>query len=147
MTSCPAEERDLAPSDPSTAPRLVLSPLDKAAAVAFAGDGDLADLIEDARQLAEALAGDDGDQARVRLLARATSAARTQQRVLEVLLGARLAKRDAEGVELINRTLDGVSRRLVALVKQLSVESALSKRPTVYVAHAEEGNLAGRRGP
>jgi hypothetical protein len=142
MSSSPAEERDLAVAEPANpAPRLALSALDQAALLAFGGSADVAEMCEDARLLAAALAGDDGDQARVRLLARATSAARTQQRVLEVVLGDRLAKRDAEGVELVNKTLDAVSRRLVALVKQLAMESSLRKRPTVVIGHADEVNL------
>jgi hypothetical protein len=140
----PAEERHLAPVG---VPRLALSLLDQAAVSAFVtGDpGEVAALVEDARQLAEALAGDDGDAARVRLLARAASAARTQQRVLEVMLGDRLAKRDAQGVELVTRALDGVTKRLTALMKQLSAESAVAKRPAVFIGHADEVNLRDGR--
>jgi hypothetical protein len=147
MSTYPAEERDLAPSQPASPSRLGLTPLDQAAVITFAGGSGTSDLVEDARQLAEALAGPDGDAARVRLLARATAAARTQERVLEILLGEQVAKRDVEGVELINRTLDGVSRRLVALVKQLAVESSLRKRPTVFINHADEVTLNDRSEP
>lgn len=151
MSTSPAEQRQLAQTETSaaSAPRLGLSLLDQAALTAFmSGDpGEIGELVEDARLLAEALAGDDGDQARIRLLARATSAARTQGRVLEVMLGDRLAKRDAQGVELVSKVLDGVTRRLTSLLRQLSVESALKKRPAVYVAHANEVNFSDGREP
>jgi hypothetical protein len=139
-----AEERHLAPVG---VPRLALSLLDQAAVSAFVtGDpGEVAALVEDARQLAEALAGEGGDGARVRLLARAASAARTQQRVLEVMLGDRLAKRDVQGVELVTKALEGVTKRLTAVLKQLSAESALAKRPAVYIGHADEVNLRDGR--
>jgi hypothetical protein len=149
MAPNPAGNRDLALEQQAEAPapQLALSSLDQAAVAAFMGgdSGEVAELVEDARKMAAALAGDDGDGARVRLLSRATAEARTQQRVLEVVLGDRLAKRDVQGVELVNKTLDGVTKRLTALLKQLAMESALAKRPSVYVAHADEVNLRDRR--
>ncbi|WP_242370677.1 hypothetical protein [Anaeromyxobacter sp. SG26] len=125
-------------------PRLGLSRLDQAAVAAFTS-GDTGEIVEDTRQLADALAGPDGDPARVRLMARAVAAARTQQRVLEALLGDRLAKRDREGVELVTAVLDGVSRRLAMFTKHLAAESALRRRPTVVIGRADTVSIGGGR--
>jgi hypothetical protein len=146
VSTSPAEERDLAPSPPRSPQRVGLTPLDRAAAVAFAGGSGISALVDEAQRLAEDLAGPDGDRARVQLLARATSATRIQQQVLEVMIGDRLAKRDLQGVELVDRVLEGVSRRLGALLRQLAAESALAKRPSVLV-HATEVTINDRDEP
>ena len=124
--------------------RLGLSRLDQAAVAAFTA-GDTGEIVEDARQLAAALAGPDGDPARVRLMARAVAAARTQQRVLEALLGDRLAKRDREGVELVTTVLEGVSRRLAMFTRHLAAESALRRRPTVVIGRADTVSIGDGR--
>jgi len=154
LTCIPAEDRSLSighepagPIEPATPPRVGLSTYDEAAVTAFVG-GDsvaVADLVEDVRKLADALAGDDGDAARVRLLARAAAAARAQQRALEALLGRCLAQRDYEGVEAVSRVLDGVSRRLALSLKHLAVESQLRRRPAVFIRHANSVNFGEER--
>lgn len=136
-----ADSEVLAGSSP--APRLGLTPWDQKAITAFVkGDSQaLADFVEDARLLAEGLAGDDGDSSRARMAARAVASGRAQQRVLEALLADRLAARDEAGVALVSKVLDGVTRRLSVWMKHLQVEAALRRRPVVLINHAEKVNV------
>lgn len=123
--------------------RLGLSRFDRAPLKAFVGGDpdEVAEFIEDARLLAEALAGDQGDEARVRLTSRCVAAARAQQRILEALLGERLAERDEAGVELVSKVLDGATKRLGMFLKNLATEAALGRRPTVLIREVEPLNL------
>lgn len=136
--------------EPAAAPppltrTLGLSAHDRAAITGFVtGDpAEIERLVEDTRQLAEALAGPAGDGARVRLLARTAAACRSQLRVLEGLLAQRVAARDFEAVAALSRALDGVAKRMVMAVKQLGVESSLRHRPTVMIGHADRVDFAG----
>lgn len=150
MSTNTTENRDLAPvhelARPSARTRVGLSALDRAATTAFAS-GDARELVEEARALAEALCGTDADAARTRMLARAMAACRTQQRVLEVILGERVAKRDEEGALLVSKVLDGVVRRLATLSKAAASEAALRQRPSVFVGRADVVNVAGAGDP
>lgn len=150
MSTNTAEERDGArlaelPTTPIRA-RVGLTELDKAAVSAFAS-GDVRELVEEARALAESLAGVDADAARTRMLARAMAACRTQQRVLEVILGQRVAKRDESGALLVSKVLDGVVRRLATLSKAAASEAALRQRPAVFVGRADVVNVSGTGEP
>jgi hypothetical protein len=109
-------------------PRLGLSRWD-AAPIAALVTGDVGELVEDARRLAESLVAD-GSAGRVRILARCVGAARAQQRVLEQLLARTLQQRDQEGFALVDRALRGAERRLVAFTKMLAEEES-RRRPTV----------------
>jgi hypothetical protein len=148
-TTSPAEHRHLtvapAPSPPCPTRALGLSEYDRSAITAFVtGEpGEINKLIADTRQLAEALAGPDGDGARVRLLSRHAAACRTQLRILEELLAQRMAARDFESVAALNRTLDGVAKRMVMAVKLLGVESALRRRPMVTLTRTESVTFSG----
>lgn len=127
------------PANASYPEQLGLSRYDATAVTAFVkGDRDeIAALIEDTRLVAQGLASEGGDAARVRMAAREAAAARSQARVLQALLGERLAARDTVGVELISKALDGTTRRLALMLKHLAMESALRRRPTVVVGHAD----------
>jgi hypothetical protein len=149
LRSPPAVDRTLAvtpgPPTPIAQRALGLSEYDRSSITAFVtGDPDeISKLVEDARQLAEALAGPTGDGARVRLLARTAAACRSQLRLLERLLAQRVSARDFEAVTLLNRTLDSVARRMVMAVRQLAVESSLRQRPSVLIGHADRVEFAG----
>lgn len=130
------------------APRaLGFSEYDRSAITAFvSGDREeIAKLVEDARQLADALAGPAGDGARVRLLARMAAACRAQLRILEDLLAQRVAARDFEAVAVLNKTLDGVAKRMVMAVRQLGVESSLRQRPSVVISAENVGFIGSSR--
>lgn len=144
MEGCALAVAPVVPALASTR-ALGLSEYDRAAITGFVhGDAcAIAKLVEDTRQLAEALAGPGGDGARVRLLARTAAACRTQLRVLEGLLAQRMAARDFDVVIVLNRALDGVTKRMVMTVKQLGVESSLRQRPSVVIRHADRVNFAG----
>ena len=101
-------------------------------------------LIEDARQLAEALAGRDGQASRQRLLSRAAAAARAQERVLSELLARTLAARDYAAVNILTRALEATTRRLVVLLKQLAVEDALRSRPSITITNVNNVAVAAR---
>jgi hypothetical protein len=151
MGSHSAEHRSLSVAPlhpvPAVSSALGLSKYDRSAITAFvSGDADEIDrFVEDTRQLAQALAGlgPDGDGARVRLLARTAAACRSQLRVLEGLLAQRVAARDFDAVAALNRTLDGVTRRMVMALKTLAVESSLRQRPSVLIGHADRVDFAG----
>lgn len=133
----------LAQSDDAyAAPRLGLSSLDKLSLEALVA-GDVAGVAELARGLAEALAGPDQDQVRLRTLARAIAIARTQQSLLEAMLIERLAKRDAGGVELVDRVLRGLVGRLVKLTDAHRLESSQQRRVAVHVGHADHVTVEG----
>ncbi|MBI5543800.1 MAG: hypothetical protein HY901_07940 [Deltaproteobacteria bacterium] len=148
-TSPSAEDRCLTvsptPAPPMPTRALGLTPFDQAAIIGFvSGDqATIQGLVEDTRQLAEALAGPAGDGARVRLLARTAAACRSQLRVLEGLLAQRVAARDFEAVAALSRALDGVAKRMVMAVRQLGVESSLRQRPSVVIGHADRVDFAG----
>lgn len=133
------------PPPTATPHALGLSRFDRAAITGFVSgdDVEIQRIVEDTRQLADALAGPAGDGARVRLLARTAAACRTQLRVLEGLLAQRLAARDFEAVAVLNRTLEGTVKRMVLAVKQLGVESSLRQRPSVVIKHAENVGFVG----
>lgn len=116
-------------------PRLGLSWLDQLAVGAFT-TGDTRELIEHARGLAESLAGPDRDGSRLRLLSRAVAEARVHEQVLIALLADRLAKRDP-GVDLVERVLRGVTKRLALLSEQHRVECSGGRRTVVMVGHAD----------
>jgi hypothetical protein len=103
--------------------------------------GDVGELVEDARRLAEALVAD-GSAGRVRMLARCAAAARAQQRVLEQLLARTLLQRDEEGFALVERALRGAERRLVAFTRLLGEEDS-RRRPTVVIRQAGQVNVSG----
>jgi len=135
----------LAIPDPDPPRQLGFSNFDNAAVTAFAkGDATaVAQLIEATRSLAEALAGPEGDTVRVRMLARIVSTARTQQRLLEALLGERLAQRDFEAVDAIEKVLDGLAKRLSMMTKHLRAESEMRRRPVVLINNAEKVSIGG----
>ena len=150
MQTSIAEERSQAPHDPEIrepAPRtLALSVYDRNTIAAWVrGDPDaVAALLEDARLLAESLAGPDGAGGRRRLLSRSAATARAQERVLAELLARTVAARDFEGAKIINRVLETTTRRLVLLIKELAVEEALRSRPSILIAHANNVAVAAR---
>lgn len=148
LSSRPAEDRPrvaLAHRSSGEPHTLGLSDFDVSAITGFvSGDpAEIRRLVEDARLLAEGLAGPAGDGVRVRLLARTAAACRTQLRLLEVLLAQRVGARDFEAVAVLNRTLDSVAKRMVMVVKQLGVESSLRHRPSVVIKHAENVGFVG----
>ncbi len=122
-------------------PRLTLTSLDQLALRRLVST-DPTEVVEFARSLAEALSGPDGDAVRLRMLARAIAVARAQQALLEAMLMERLAKRDPD-VALIEKAVTGVASRLVKLVEAHRLESAMGRRPTVVVAHADTVNVEG----
>ncbi len=140
----PAEKRALAevhrlevPLERPAPARMGLTEFDKAPLSMYADPCDIHALVEDVRLLAEGLASEDGDAARVRLLSRALASARAQERILETIQAQALAQRDEVGFRMATRALKTATQRLAMLAKQLSVESALGRRPTVLIGHAD----------
>jgi hypothetical protein len=142
-----ADVHDMVPRPEAGPPRLGLTAHDAQEVTAYVrGDpGQLSELVEDARALADGLASFDGDNVRVRLLARIVAAARTQQRVLDQLLAQTLAQRDEVGHRLVAQSLNGVQRRLEGALKQLAVESALRQRPSINIRHADTVSISDGR--
>jgi hypothetical protein len=126
------------------AQRLGLSPYDELAATALVmGDGK-AELVEHVRQRADALAGPDRDSVRLRVIARALSIAAESMNLLQSLLGARLAKGDLKGVELMEKTLARVEKRLDLLLTQHREESHQGQKPlSVHVGHVDALTVRG----
>ncbi len=128
--------------DRDVRPRIGLSSVDRLGLERLV-TGDVSAVTEVARGLADALAGPDRDQVRLRTLARAISVARTEQSLLDGMLMERLAKRDIEGVELVTKVLHGVSGRLMKLIDAHRLESAQQRRVAVVVGHADHVNIEG----
>jgi hypothetical protein len=139
MSPSSTEDRSLVPATPLPAPpasrALGFTSFDRAAIAAYVkGDPEaVAALLNDARELASALSGSDGAGSRRRLLSRAAAAERTVQRLISELLAQRLAARDYPAVTALTKVLDGGTRRLVLVLKQLAVEESLRSRASVIV--------------
>jgi len=117
-------------------PRLGLSWLDRFAATSLVS-GQTTGLEAWAVDEARALAGTDRSGARLRLLSRSLAITTAQVRTLEALLGQALARRDARGVDLVNRSLSAATRRLCRLAAEHRAETMLQQRPAVVaVGHA-----------
>jgi hypothetical protein len=120
-------------------PQLGFSRFDAKEVVAFTkGDPDaVAEYVDDARELAGALASERGDEARTELVAKMLAGTRAQQRALDVLLGQTLSQRDEAGFRLVDRALFRVNQRMEVLLRALALESSLKRRPMVFVGHAD----------
>jgi len=118
-------------------PRLGLSWLDELATTAFVS-GETSQLVSLVRDSAEALAGPDRNEARMRLLARSIAVTRAHESALEQLLGERLAARDERGTNLVNKVLTATTRRLAALLAEHRMACAVEPHRTmVAVGHAD----------
>lgn len=132
-------------ADETPAPqRVALSWVDQLALEQLVA-GDASGVIELAQGLAEALAGPSHDAVRLRTLSRAIAVARNQQALLEGMLMQRLAKRDVDGVELINKVLGGIVARLVKMTEAHRLEGDQQRRVAVTVTHADQVNVEGFR--
>jgi hypothetical protein len=125
-------ETAAAPADVPARRSLGLSWLDRLPLAALVSD-DPSNLLEEVRASAEALAGEDPDAARLRMLSRLLAGARAQVQLLEALLAERVAKRDLGGVEIINKALAGASKRLALWLAEHRASSASGRRAAVVV--------------
>lgn len=131
------------PDDPQVTPsRLGLSWLDRLSLERMV-KGDATNVVEHVRSLAEALAGPEGNQVRLRTLARTIAVTRAEQGLLEAMIMERLAERDIQGVELVDKVLKGVAGRLVKLLEAHRLESSQQRRVSVVVTHADQVNVEG----
>ena len=127
---------------PSRAPgqRLGLSWLDKQATTALVeGDAtDLAELVELVCGCAEALAGDDANAARRRLLAREIAIAKATLDVLTSSIGDRVRAGDERGALLADRLATSAARRLAILAAEHRATCAAEKwQAVVAIGHAD----------
>lgn len=136
--------RIVAPSEelaaPSRARRLGLSWLDKQATTALVeGDAtELAELVELARGCAEALAGDDANAARQRLLSREIAIAKATLDVLTSSIGDRVRAGDERGALLADRLATSAARRLALLAAEHRATCAAERRQAVVaIGHAD----------
>ena len=130
------------PATPSRAPgqRLGLSWLDKQATTALVeGDAtELAELVELARGCAEALAGEDANGARRRLLAREIATAKIALDLLTSSIGDRVRAGDERGALLADRLATSAARRLAILAAEHRATCATEKRQAVVaIGHAD----------
>ena len=134
-------------------PRLELTWLDRLPIEVLVAD-DVTNLIEDARLCAAALAGDDRDEARMRVLARLISTTRSQHVLLETKLNQCAVKRDHDGVDILSKALKGAAQRLALLMMEhrISCASGRHTAPVVVVGNvarvtASRGGTRARRLP
>ena len=133
-------------------PRLDLTWLDRLPMEALVSD-DVTNLVADARLMAEALAGDDPDAARVRLLSRLITSTRSQLILLETKHNQCLTARDRVGVDLLDRAVKSTANRLVLLLAEhrASCTSGRYTPPVVAVSATANpvvrGGRSGRRLP
>ena len=120
--------------------RLGLSWLDKQATTALVeGDAtELAELVELARGCAEALAGEDANGARRRLLSREIAIAKATLDVLTSSIGDRVRAGDERGALLADRLATSAARRLAILAAEHRATCAAEKRQAVVaIGHAD----------
>jgi hypothetical protein len=129
------EEPALACAEPPPQPRLGLPPLDQVALTCFTA-GDVAELVEHARGLAESLAGQDGDSTRRRTIARALAVSRSQMDLIDAAMGEALGRRDFEAVKALTKLADVQTRRFRMLLEEHRIELGRDK-PVMFVAHAD----------
>ena len=125
-------------SQPSPAPRLVLPDLDKRAIATLVSD-DPAALLEYARGLAEALAGEDAEGTRARTISRMLATSRAELAVLDILLAEALRKRKFEGATALTKACTRLDRRILGLLDQHRAETS-PRRPSVGI-RAETVNV------
>jgi hypothetical protein len=130
-------------SFPTPAPRpreLALSWVDRMAATALVdgSSSELAALLELARGCAEALAGEDANGARRRLLAREIAIAKTTLDLLTASIGDRVRAGDERGALLADRLATSAARRLAILAAEHRATCAAEKRQAVVaIGHAD----------
>jgi hypothetical protein len=137
---------DAVPLEPS--PALSRDPLplgfskyDRASALAFTSavfpPTTAEEVVEHARQLAEALAGPDGSSCRVRTLARRVAVCRAQAEQLDVLLAAAVKRADFVAARALNGLLTGATKRMTVLLEHLAREA--KPRSVVIAANTANG--------
>jgi hypothetical protein len=123
---------------------LGFSKYDKASALAFTSavfpPATAEEVVEHARQLAEALAGPDGDSCRVRTLARRVAVSRAQAEQLDSLLAAAVKRQDFVAARALNGLLTGATKRMTVLLEQLAREA----KPRSVVIAANTANVLVR---
>lgn len=120
--------------------RLGLSWLDRQAITSLVeGDvSDLAELVELARGCAEALAGEDANGARRRLLSREIAIAKTTLDLLTSSIGDRVRTGDERGALLADRLATSAARRLAILAAEHRATCVAEKRQAVVaIGHAD----------
>ena len=140
------------PNEPALAraspPRIGLTWLERVSATAMLGDADqrdLDDVRELARACADALAGDDRDAARTRMLAREVALQKIQLDMLTALIGVRLQAGDERCVLTIDRLATSAAKRLALLAAEHRASCALERRTIVAIQHAEVVNVEGTK--
>ncbi len=94
---------------------------------------------------ADALAGPDRDDSRVRLLAKLIATSRVRMAAWEALRDQRLAARDVDAVELLDRLITRESRRLLSYMEEHRMSSETRQR-SVTLAAAHVSGLVVRSG-
>jgi hypothetical protein len=129
---------------PRPPPPLGFSPYDRASALAFTSavfpPTTAEEVVEHARQLAEALAGPDGSSCRVRTLARRVAVCRAQAEQLDVLLAAAVKRADFVAARALNGLLTGATKRMTVLLEHLAREA----KPRSVVIAANTANVLVR---
>ena len=128
--------------------RIALNWLERLSATAMLGDAeqrDLNDVRELARACAEALAGDDRDAARTRLLAREVALQKVQLDMLTTQIGIRVQAGDDRGALVADRLATSAAKRLALLVAEHRASCALERRTIVAIQHAGIVNVEGTK--
>jgi hypothetical protein len=133
---------DESPPMPAPRPReLALSWVDRRMAATALVDGsssELAAFLELARGCAEALAGEDANGARRRLLAREIAIAKTTLDLLTASIGDRVRASDERGALLADRLATSAARRLAILVAVHRATCTVEKRQAIVaIGHAD----------
>ena len=68
------------------------------------------------------------------MVSRLVASTRAQVALLEALLAQRLARRDDQGVELLNKVLSGACKRLSLMLEEHRACTNANRRPSVIVA-------------
>jgi hypothetical protein len=139
-----AQPGTLARAEPSPPPRLGLPAPDQLALTRFV-TGDVTELVEHARGLAEALAGADGDGTRRRTISRSLALVRTEMDLVDAAVGAAMGRGDFKAMEALSRVAERLSRRMCALLDEHRRELGRDGPKAVMLIGAAQVNVQGGR--
>ena len=147
MRENPAEILQLVPTEPpsapSVAPRVALNEIERRVVTALlAGDASTA-VVEHVVSRASALAGPDGPAVRRRSVSKGIAVLEMQLTQLSLLLSEAAARRDSDAVDLLDRAVAGVTKRLCALLQEHRFEETRGLRSAVVVGVANNVTVQG----
>lgn len=143
----PHEHADPAGRARATA-RLGMTSIERFSATAMISEGDeqqLAEIRELVRATADALASEDREGARLRLLARELALQKNALDLLTAQVGIRLQAGDEHGALVADRLATSAAKRLALLAAEHRASCAFERRAIVAIANVGVVNIEGKK--